>query len=114
MGATNTGAIKVATLVAADGTYYVGAGNSATAFAASQTDLQGTGTRKSATNSRTSNTVTYTAVFGTSDANYAWNELGLFDAATSGTMLCRKVVSLPTKTSSESWTINLEVVFAAA
>lgn len=114
MATTNAGAVKIATLVAADGTYYVGVGDSSTAFSAGQTDLQGTATRKSATVSRVTNTNTYTATFTTSDANYAWLEIGLFDAASSGTMLTRKVIALPTKTSSETWTVNLEVVFAAA
>ena len=114
MALTNAGAVKVATLVAADTGYYVGVGTSTTAFNATQTDLLGTSVRKAATNSRSSATVTYNAVFDTSSANFAWNEVGLFDASTSGNMLTRKVASLPTKTSSETWTLNLEVVFAAA
>jgi hypothetical protein len=114
MATTNAGAILIATLVEADGPYWVGAGNDNTAFNAAQTNLIGTSARKQATASRSLNTITYSAVFTTSDANFAWLEVGLFDASTSGTMLTRKVVALPTKTSSEEWTINLEVVFSAA
>ena len=115
MPATNAGAVLVATLVEADGPYWIGAGNSSTAFSAAQTDLQGASKeRVSATASRTSGTITYTGVFNTSTGNYEWLEVGLFDAASAGTMLTRKVVALPTKTSSEEWTVNLEVVFSAA
>ena len=114
MPATNAGSVKVATLVEANGPYYIGVGNSSTAFSAAQTDLLGTSARVAATASRTSGTITYTAVFNTSTGNFEWLEVGLFDASTSGTMLTRKVVALPTKTSSEEWTVNLEVVFAAA
>jgi hypothetical protein len=114
MATTNAGATLIASLLEADGPYYVGVGNSSTAFSAAQTDLVGTSAREAATASRTSATVTYTAEFGTSVANFAWLEVGLFDASTAGTMVTRKVVALPTKTSSETWTMNLEVVVAAA
>ena len=114
MPLTNAGAVLVATLVEADGPYYVGAGNSSTAFNVSQTDLLGTSARVAATAVRSSATITYTAEFDTSTGNFEWLEVGAFDAASAGTMLTRKVVALPTKTSSESWTVNLEVVFAAA
>lgn len=114
MPTTNAGAVLIATLLEADGPYFVGVGNSGTAFAASQTDLLGTSVRKSATASRTSNTVTYSCTFGTSEANFEWLECGLFDAASAGTMVSRKVISLGTKTSSEEWTVNLEAIVTAA
>ena len=114
MPLTNAGAVLVATLIEADGPYYVAVGNNSTAFSASQTDLIGTNARESATAVRSGSTITYTAEFGTSVANFEWLEVGLADAASAGTLVTRKVVALPTKTPSESWTVNLEVVFAAA
>lgn len=114
MPMTNTGATLVATLIEADGPYYVAAGNDNTAFDASQTDLIGTNVRKQATAVRSGSTVTYTAEFTTSEGNFEWLETGLADASSGGTLVTRKVIALPTKTSSESWTVNLEVVFAAA
>jgi hypothetical protein len=114
MATTNAGAVLIATLVEADGPYFIAVGNSATAFNVAQTDLIGTNAREQATVSRSSATNTYSAVFGTGAGNFAWLEVGLCDAASSGTLVTRKVVTLPTKTSSESWTINLEVVFAPA
>lgn len=114
MPTTNAGAVLLATLMEADAPYYLGVGNSSTAFAASQTDLIGTSVRKVASASRTSNTVTYSCTFSTSEGNFEWLECGLFDAASSGTMLSRKVISLGTKTSSEEWTVNLEAIVTAA
>ena len=90
---------------------YIGIGDSSTAHAAAQTDLQAATnkTRKAmdATYpSRSANVLTFRATFGTSDANYAWNERGIFNASSSGQMLSRKVISLGTKTSSASWQIT--------
>ena len=114
MPLTNSGAVLAATLIQSDGPYYVAAGDSSTAFLASQTDLIGTNAREVASASRSSNVVTYTATFGTSVANFEWLEVGLANASSGGTLLTRRVVTLPTKTSSDTWTVNLEVVFAAA
>lgn len=115
MPATNAGAVLVATLLEADGPYWIAVGDGNTAFSADQTDLVGTNkARVSATASRSSNTITYTGVFDTATGNFEWLEVGLADAASAGTLVTRKVVSLPTKTSSEEWTVNLEVVVAAA
>ena len=90
---------------------YIGIGDSSTAHAAAQTDLQAATnkTRKAmdATYpSRSANVLTFRATFGTGDANYAWNERGIFNASSSGQMLSRKVISLGTKTSSASWQIT--------
>jgi hypothetical protein len=93
-----------------NGNAYLGVGESTTAFAAAQTDLQGaTKTRKAmdATYpSRAANVVTYRATFATGDANYAWEEVGVFNAAAAGEMLSRNVGSLGTKTSAASWVLT--------
>ena len=91
---------------------YIGIGDSSTAHAAAQTDLQAATnkTRKAmdATYpSRSANVLTFRATFGTGDANYDWNERGIFNASSSGQMLSRKAISLGTKTSSASWQITL-------
>lgn len=93
---------------------YLGAGNSTTAFAIGQTDLVGTATRKVATASRASGVLTFVASFGTSDANYAWEEVGIFNASSGGTMLARKVESLGTKTSAQVWQLTVTATFTAA
>lgn len=126
MPLTDAGAAAAARLVAGDGTIaafnasnaYVGIGDSTTAFASSQTDLQGTNKTRKLVDSVTINgggaSVDYTATFGLSQANYSWSEIAVFNASTSGTMLSRKVISLPAKTSLEQWTITATVVYAAA
>lgn len=94
---------------------YIGVGNGTTAFSAAQTDLQGASkTRKGMDASypqRTDNTVTWSATYATGDANYAWEEWGLFNAASGGQMLNRKVENLGTKTSSATWQLAVSVAF---
>jgi hypothetical protein len=95
---------------------YLGAGDSTTAFAIGQTDLQAASnkTRKVATASRASGVLTFVASFGTSDANYAWEEVGIFNASSGGTMLARKVEALGTKTSAQVWQLTVTATFTAA
>jgi hypothetical protein len=91
---------------------YIGVGDSATAFAAGQTDLQA-GANKfrkimdATYPSVASNVVTYRATFATSEANYAWNEWGVFNASSAGTMLSRKQEALGTKTSAQTWVFTV-------
>lgn len=94
----------------------LGAGDSATPGATSQTNLQGavnvTDRIRKAMNatfpSRSGSTLTFQSNFGTTDANFTWNEWAIFNNATdgSGTMLNRGVVNLGTKTSAASWTLT--------
>ena len=56
--------------------------------------------------------MTWRATFGTSDANWAWQEWGVFNAAAAGTMLNRKVTSLGTKTSAATWQLTVSVTVA--
>lgn len=95
---------------------YVGVGDSTTTAVASQTDLQAATNklRKQVASAPTisSNVATFTAAFATSDANYAWNEVGVFNASAGGTMLNRFVTSLGTKTTSASWTVNIALTIS--
>lgn len=50
--------------------------------------------------------------FSTVQANWAWNEIALFNGSTGGRMLNRKLVSMGTKTSSNTWTLTLTVTLA--
>ena len=98
---------------------YIGVGDSTTAFAAGQTDLQASTnkTRKAmdATYpSGSTNVITFRSTFGTSDANYAWNEWGTFNASSGGTMLNRKVESLGTKTNTQTWQFTVTLTFTTA
>ncbi len=96
----------------------IGVGDNATAFSAAQTDLQ------AATNklrksmevgfpTRTDNVLTFKASFGDAEANWAWNEWGVFNAASSGVMINRKVESLGTK-SGGTWNLTVTNTLVAS
>jgi hypothetical protein len=98
---------------------HIGAGDSTTAFNAAQTDLVAATnkTRKAMDATyptRSTNVLTFRSTFGTSDANYAWEEWAVFNGSSAGTMLNRKVESLGTKTSAQSWQITAALTVTAA
>lgn len=93
---------------------YLGAGDSTTAFSAAHTDLQA-GANKSRKGMEATypqlatNVITFRSLWGTGEGNYAWEEWGVFNAAAAGTMLCRKVETLGTKTSAQSWQLTADI-----
>lgn len=92
---------------ATNGRLCVGSGNAAVAVG--QTDLQGVSkTRKLFDTAPIVSTNTFTAVttFGTADANHAWEEAGMANAATGATLLNRIVQSFGTKNSSLTWVLT--------
>lgn len=102
----------------------IGAGNDATAAAASQTDLQaaaGSGNRQfklvSSGPTRASQTITWVATFASGEGNFAWAEwcidVGTADGTTIVTpMLNRKVASLGTKVSGAVWTFTVTLTIS--
>jgi hypothetical protein len=91
---------------------YLGVGDSATAFATSQTDLQ------AATNkvrvammatypSRSANAMTFQSSFGSAVGNFAWAEVAAFNASTAAVMLFRFVQALGTKASGSTWQLTV-------
>src|SRR3990170_3141396 len=96
----------------------LGVGDSNAAEAAAQTGLQ------AATNKtykamdatypqRTNQTVEWRATFGSGDANYAWEEYTVVNAASdTGKNLNRKTASKGTKASGESWVLSLQITFS--
>lgn len=102
---------------------YIGVGDSATAAAATQTDLQAASNKLRKAMDVTypqhsdgvilaSSSAVFRSTFGTSDANFAWAEWAIFNAAAAGRMLNRKVESFGTKSAGTSWvlTITLSLV----
>ena len=91
---------------------HLGVGDSTAAAGAGQTDLQGTNKTRSPMEtsypSRTDQTATFRAIFGTTDANQAWEEWAIFGAAVGGVMLNRKVQSFGTK-STGTWAFTVSV-----
>ena len=97
---------------------YIGVGDSSTAEAASQTALQAASNKtykamEATYPSRASQTVTWRAVFGSSDANYAWAEFTIVNAnSDTGTNLNRKVSSQGTKASGQTWTVDVSITIS--
>lgn len=55
------------------------------------------------------NVMVWQSTFSTSQANFAWNEWGIFNASAAGTMLNRKTFSGGTKTSAASWQFKVAI-----
>ena len=90
---------------------YLGVGDSSTAFSAAHTDLQAATNKlrvamEATYPQRSSNVVTYKSSFSTAQANWAWQEVGVFNAAAAGQMMSRAVSSLGTKTSASTWVLT--------
>lgn len=97
---------------------YLGVGDSTAAFAATQTDLQAATNKlrkamEATYPTRATNVLTFRSLFATGDANFAWAEWGVFNAASAGTMMSRKVEALGTKTSAQSWQLTTTITIAA-
>ena len=98
---------------------YIGVGDSATAADATQTGLQAATNKlykamdTSYPTYGSSQKVTHRSTFGTSDANWVWNEItvanGNSDAAKN---LNRKVQSMGTKASGTSWVATQEITLS--
>jgi len=98
----------------AEANAFIGVGDNTTAFAGSQTDLvAATNKARKAMDgtypTRSTNVLTFRSTFGTSDANFDWNEWGVFNSSSSGTMLCRKVEALGTKGNTQSWQFTVDI-----
>jgi len=85
-------------------------GTSSTAAAAGNTALGSEADRNALTSSTvTNNEVAYVASFGAGEGTGALTEAGLFNASSSGTMLCRTVFSVVNKGASDTMTITWTV-----
>jgi hypothetical protein len=103
----------------------IGVGDSSTAAAATQTNLQAAtnklrvamdATYPLHTDGTTSGaaSIQFKSTYSTGQANFAWQEWGIFNATTDGNgrMLNRKVESLGTKTSASTWALTLTLSMA--
>lgn len=117
MPATTTGLALIAGLLIGESVNpldasncYIGVGDSSTAFSAAHTDLQAASNKHreivDGAPGRSGGVLTFVATFETGDANFAWAEFGIFNAAAAGTMAFRKVESLGTKVSGD-WTLTV-------
>jgi hypothetical protein len=103
----------------------IGVGDSTTAAAGTQTDMQAATNklRKAMDSTYPQHTdgtasgnasIIFRSTFGTSEANFAWQEWGVFNSATAGagSMLNRKVESLGTKASGSTWQLTVTLSIA--
>ncbi|MBK8200200.1 MAG: hypothetical protein IPK75_17785 [Acidobacteria bacterium] len=101
----------------------IGVGDSTTAAAATQTDLQAAtnklrkaqdATYPQHTDATTSGaaSIVFKSTFGSADANFAWQEWAIFNGAAGGRMLNRKVESLGTKASGTTWALTVTLTLA--
>ena len=100
------------------GAYFV-VGNSTATHATNQTWLQGASSTMKAMDAtypqRATNVLSFRATFSTGEANFAWNEWGMWNSTSTtdanANMLNRKVEdpSLGTKTSAQSWQITADI-----
>lgn len=98
--------------------FYLGVGDSSTAFAIGQTDLVASSNkfRKLVSSlSAAAGVVTATASYATGEANFDWAEWGTFNASSGGTMAGRKVESpsLGTKVNTQVWTLQAVITYSA-
>lgn len=119
-------------LIGAAPTYFnnanaaIGVGDSTTAALATHTDLQATTNKlrkamdatypqqTDGTGSATNAQIVFRSTFGSAEANYAWNEWGVFNSATlgAGRMLNRKQESLGTKVTNSTWQLTVTLSIA--
>lgn len=103
---------------------HLGVGDSTTAAADTQTDLQASTNKlrkamdstypqhSDSTSSSGAKTITFRATYGTSEANFAWQEWIIANASAAGRALNRKVESLGTKTSAQAWQLTVTLSLA--
>lgn len=103
---------------------YIGVGDSTTAAADTQTDLQAATNKlrkamvatypqhTDSTSSTGAKSIVFQGNFATTDANWTWNEWALFNGSSGGRMLNRKVEALGTKTSANAWIITVTYALA--
>lgn len=97
---------------------YIGVGDSTTAEAAGQTDLQASTNKlykgmDATYPQRATGTATWRATFGGSEANFPWQEFTVSNSSSgTGKNLNRKVSNQGTKASGQTWTIDLAVTLS--
>lgn len=96
---------------------YLGVGDSTTGTNVAQTDLQASSNKlRKAMNATypvdSAPTITFQSTFGSSEANFVWNEVATFNAASAGSMLNRVVQSLGTKSSGSSWSLTETITWS--
>ncbi len=95
----------------------IGVGDSTTAAAATQTDLQAATNflwkaQDSGYPTESAQQSTWRSTFASADANFAWNEIGVDNGSARHKLINRKVQSMGTKASGTSWTATLQITLS--
>lgn len=100
---------------------YIGVGTSNAAAAVGNTSLTGevrakcdSGYPQAPSGSTGTVTVVYRATFASDVANQAWNEWGIFNAASGNQMLNRVVTNNGVKASGQTWVFTITVTYRRA
>ncbi len=95
---------------------HLGVGDSTDAFDKADTDLQAASNKFRRPMEATfpsvpsaANILVFRSLFGTGEANFAWEEWAIFNALAAGTMLSRKVENLGTKTAAQSFQLTVTI-----
>ena len=120
----NEGIAEILALIAGTGgTAYsnanarLGVGDDNTAAAAAQTDLQAAVNKlykamEASYPGIAAQTITFRSVFGSAEANYAWNEFTVDNGAAAAKNMNRKVSVQGTKAAGQTWTLDLAITFS--
>lgn len=91
-------------------------GNGTAAAVGTQTDLQGTQKFRKAVDAGfpvvTGSSMQWQVTMDGTEANFAWEEFGVANAATLGDMLIREVQYNGTKVAGQSWVFKVNVILA--
>lgn len=97
----------------------LGVGDSTTAAAATQTALQAPAnklykTMEAGYPAVTNQSIAFRSIFGSAEANFAWEEFSVMNGADEGTAknLNRKVSAQGTKASGQTWQLDLTITFS--
>lgn len=123
MGLTKGGVEFIARQIVQPGTSfdfdnaYIGVGNGTAIFEDTQTDLQGALRARHGMDAGypivTGSTIVLRTTFPTTEANFTWNEWGVFNAETGGVMLSRFVEYNSTKLSNQEWVMEVTLELSA-
>lgn len=111
-----TGVVSGATHIFDNAAATIGVGDSSTAAAASQTDLQAAVNKtykamEATFPTSTAQKITLKSSFGSADANYEWAEW-VVKQSTSAKCLNRKVSAMGTKASGSTWTLEVTITLS--
>ena len=111
-----TGAVSGASHIFDNAAAQIGVGDSSTGANATQTDLQAAVNKtykgmEGGFPTSTAQKLTCKSSFGSSDANYVWNEW-VVKQSTSAKCINRKVSSMGTKASGSTWTLEVTITLS--